>query len=97
MQEPQPEAGPHRGGSGYPTSNRIIRASEVGRYVFCARAWWLGSVEGLPSTHLQQMAAGLSAHRRHGCWVRVGLGLARLAYLLLALAVLTAVVALLHR
>jgi len=75
------------------TTERIVRASEVGQYAFCARAWWLGSVEGRPSAHRREMAAGEAAHRRHGQQVRVSAALARLAYLLLALA---AVVALLH-
>ena len=77
-------------------AERIIRASEVGQYVFCARAWWLGAVEGRPSAHRREMAAGEVAHRRHGRRVRGSVALARLAYLLLALAALAAAVALLH-
>ncbi|HIE38919.1 MAG TPA: hypothetical protein EYH30_03730 [Anaerolineales bacterium] len=77
-------------------TDRIIRASEVGRYVFCAHAWWLGSVEGIPSAHRREMAAGEATHRRHGRRVRASATLARLAYLLLALAALAAAVALLQ-
>jgi hypothetical protein len=69
------------------TSDRIIRASEIGQYAYCARAWWLGSVEGLPSDHQWEMAAGEATHRRHGRGVRASLGLARLAYAVLVLAV----------
>jgi hypothetical protein len=65
---------------------RIIRASELGRYVYCAHAWWLGSVEGLPSAHQREMAAGEVAHRRHGQGVRTSLWLGRLAYVVLLLA-----------
>jgi len=68
--------------------NRIIRASEIGQYAYCAQAWWLGSIEGLPSTHSRQMTAGDAAHRRHGQTVRSSLWLARLAYALLLLAAL---------
>lgn len=75
---------------------RVIRASEVGRYVFCARAWWLGSVEGVPSSHVREMAAGEAAHRRHGRRVRGSVVLTRLAYALLALAVLAAAFTLLR-
>lgn len=71
----------------------VIRASEVGRYTFCARAWWLGSVEGQPSTLREEMAAGEAAHRRHGRRVRASVTLRRTAYLLLALALLTAGIA----
>ncbi|MBN1956539.1 MAG: hypothetical protein JW900_16030 [Anaerolineae bacterium] len=76
------------------TTERIIRASEVGRYAFCARAWWLGSVEGRPSANWREMAAGETAHRRHGQRVQASVRLARWAYLLLILAAVAAVVAL---
>lgn len=71
----------------------VIRASEVGRYAFCARAWWLGSVKGVPSNLREEMAAGEAAHRRHGQRVRASVTLRRTAYLILALAILTAVIA----
>ena len=74
---------------------RVLRASEVGQYAFCARAWWLGSVEGHPSAHRGEMEAGEAVHQRHGRAVRASVALARLAYLLLALAILAALAALL--
>ena len=66
--------------------DRVIRASEIGRYIYCAHAWWLGSVQGLPSSRQREMAAGEVAHRRHGRRVSASLGLSRLAYLVLLLA-----------
>ena len=72
--------------------NRVIRASEIGQYVYCARAWWLGSVQGLPSSRQQDMAAGEAAHAHHGRGVRASLGLSRLAYLTLLLAAVVGVV-----
>jgi hypothetical protein len=78
------------------TTDFIIRASELGRYVFCAHAWWLGSVQGQPSTHWREMATGEKVHRRHGRRVRASATLARLAYLLLVLAGLAAALALLQ-
>jgi len=66
--------------------DRVIRASEIGQYTYCAHAWWLGSVQELPSSHQQEMADGEAAHQRHGRGVRVTTQLARLAYVLLALA-----------
>ncbi len=77
-------------------TDRIIRASEVGQYTFCPRAWWLGAVEGLPSAHREEMDAGEFAHRQHGRRVRSAVVLTRLAYLLLALAVLAIVLALMR-
>jgi hypothetical protein len=44
----------------------IIRASEIGQYDFCARAWWLHSVEGLPSSNVRELQAGTQAHQAHG-------------------------------
>lgn len=71
---------------------RVIRASEIGQYAYCARAWWLGSVEGLPSAHREAMEAGEATHRRHGRRVRTSLALRRLAYGVLALAVVLIIV-----
>ena len=77
--------------------DRVIRASEIGRYVYCARDWWLGSVRGLPSTHTREMAAGEAAHRRHGRGVRGSLLLNRLAYVVLLLAAVIGIVWLIGR
>lgn len=77
--------------------DRVIRASEIGRYVYCARAWWLGSVQGLPSTHAREMAAGEAAHTRHGRRVRAFLWLNRLAYVVLVMAVAVGAVWLIGR
>ncbi|MEE9617520.1 MAG: hypothetical protein V3T90_11025 [Anaerolineae bacterium] len=68
------------------SDERVIRASEIGRYVYCAHAWWLGSVQGVSSTHQREMAAGKAAHLRHGRGVRTSLWLSRLAYIVLLLA-----------
>ncbi len=65
---------------------RVIRASEVGQYTYCPQAWWLGSVEGRPSSHRREMKAGQAAHSRHGRGVRTSVWLSRLAYVLLLLA-----------
>jgi hypothetical protein len=72
--------------------DRVIRASEIGRYVYCARAWWLGSIQNLPSSRQREMAAGESAHRRHGWGVTASIWLNRLAYVVLLLAAVAGVV-----
>ncbi len=72
--------------------DRIIRASEVGQYTYCAHAWWLGSVEGLPSSRQREMVAGEVAHRRHGQGVSVSFWLNRLAKIVLLLAAVAGIV-----
>ncbi|MEE8391809.1 MAG: hypothetical protein V3S14_13575 [Anaerolineae bacterium] len=72
--------------------DRVIRASEIGQYVYCAQAWWLGSVEGLPSSRQREMAAGEVLHRRHGRGVKSLLWLNRLAYVALLLAAVIGIV-----
>jgi CRISPR/Cas system-associated exonuclease Cas4 (RecB family) len=76
--------------------DRVIRASEVGQYAYCAHAWWLGSVRGLPSSRQREMAAGEMIHRRHGRGVRTSLSLNRLAYFVLLMAVLVGIICLLR-
>ena len=72
--------------------DRVIRASEIGQYTFCAQAWWLGSVEGQPSANRQELAAGEATHTRHGWGVRASLALRRLAYAVLVLAVVVGLI-----
>lgn len=44
----------------------IIRASEVGEYVYCAHAWWLRRVAGLEPAGHERRELGTVLHRRHG-------------------------------
>ncbi len=69
---------------------RLIRASEIGEYVFCRRAWWLGRVQGEASLNVGEMGTGLAAHARHGQGLAFAGCLQRAAYGLFALAALTA-------
>ncbi|MCW5882541.1 MAG: hypothetical protein KIS91_16550 [Anaerolineae bacterium] len=77
-----------------PRGSRLLRASEVGRYAYCARAWWLQSVQGVAPDQTR-LTAGVEAHARHGRraslaeWqARAGLALLLLAGLALAWAIL---------
>lgn len=75
----------------------IIRASEVGEYVYCARSWWLHQVQGIASHNVAALNAGQDAHDRHGRQVAryqgqrrlaLALGLLGLVLIVLALALL---------
>lgn len=44
----------------------IIRASELGEYVYCARAWWLRRVLGWEPEGHARREYGTALHRRHG-------------------------------
>jgi hypothetical protein len=70
------------------SADRIIRASELGQYAFCAQAWWLGSVEGAPSANVREMDAGASAHEQHGRTVQLAVWLRRTGMVCLALGLL---------
>ena len=77
--------------SGLNPSLPTIRASEIGQYVFCRRAWWLGTVQGYRPVNEADLSAGTQAHLRHGHavagsqrWQRVGYALLLLGGLLLA-------------
>ncbi|MBI3760559.1 MAG: hypothetical protein HY260_01675 [Chloroflexi bacterium] len=75
-----------------PARPRLIRASEIGEYVYCHRAWWLGRVQGEASINVAEMAAGAGGHARHGQTVAAAGCLQLAAYIFIALAVVVAVV-----
>lgn len=70
---------------------KIIRASEIGTYLFCRKAWW-HRAQGTPSDNQAELAGGSAFHRIHSRNV-IRAGLLRLAgwvLLILALALLAA-------
>lgn len=74
---------------------RILRASEIGEYVYCHRAWWLHRVQGLESENRAKMLSGVAQHAVHGQAIRRGERLQRVAFVFLALAILLVVACLL--
>ena len=73
-----------------PSSDRVLRASEIGEYVFCHRAWWLHRVQGLESANRAQMEAGTVKHVEHGKAVQRADAMRRAAIMLFAIAIIFA-------
>jgi len=71
-----------------------IRASEIGTYLFCRRAWWYQE-RGQESENQAELISGTRIHEQHGRSVFVA-GLFRSAgYLVLLLALILAMITLL--
>ncbi len=70
---------------------RTIRASEVGSYLFCARAWAYRQ-QGIESTNQAEMTAGTELHSQHGRTVMAS-GLTRVIAIVLLLVALALLVA----
>ncbi len=68
---------------------RIIRASEIGLFQYCQRAWWYHS-QGIESGNQAELTAGSALHRQHGRRVFIA-SLLRGAAILVLLAGLVAI------
>jgi hypothetical protein len=61
---------------------RTIRASEIGEYGYCSRAWWYRYVVKLPppaSGDWSRLAEGTRAHARFGRRVQMATGMRTVA------------------
>jgi CRISPR/Cas system-associated exonuclease Cas4 (RecB family) len=71
---------------------KLIRASEIGEYIFCARAWWL-RVEGVEAGGWSEARErGTAWHREHGRGVESARRMRRLATVATTLAAVLALV-----
>jgi hypothetical protein len=66
---------------------RTIRASEIGAYQYCRRAWWFQR-NGVAPDNQMELAEGVELHARHGRKVMAAGCLRLAAYGVLLLAVL---------
>lgn len=71
-------------------SRRVIRASELAQYGYCAKAWWMSSVLGKASTNVREMHSGTAAHQQRGraVWLSSALRIAAIVLVVVALLVL---------
>jgi CRISPR/Cas system-associated exonuclease Cas4 (RecB family) len=72
---------------------KTIRASEIGTYIYCQRAWWFHK-SGYESQNQSEMATGAELHEQHGRVVLATGCMRTLAYGLLLSALVLLVIAL---
>ena len=79
---------------------RVLRASELGEYSYCSRAWWYRHVLKIapPSGEsASRLEAGIQAHTRHGRAVALSTTLRAIGIVLALLGLLALVLALVTR
>ncbi|MCL4860308.1 MAG: hypothetical protein KJZ93_12910 [Caldilineaceae bacterium] len=70
----------------------LVRASEIGLWSFCQRAWWLAQVKQVSHGKPTLLAYGQDRHARHGRTLNRAQRLQRAGALLLGVALLLLVV-----
>ncbi len=65
---------------------RTIRASEIGSYLYCQRAWWYQR-QGIQAENQAELISGTELHRKHGESLLLTGCIRYLAYALLLAAV----------
>ncbi|MBI1294012.1 hypothetical protein GC175_03505 [bacterium] len=78
-----------------PKDRSLVRAGDIGAWVYCNRAWWLANVKDVAPANVAELDAGTRAHHAHGRTVRRAHQLQRLGYLFLAVGMILAGIALL--
>jgi hypothetical protein len=70
---------------------RVIRASEIGSFIYCQRAWWYLRTGHAPD-NIAEIQGGSKLHNRHGRGVLVTGFLRFTAYALILLSLILLVV-----
>jgi hypothetical protein len=68
-------------------NERWIKASEIGEYLYCQRAWWF-RLQGAASANVEELALGSQRHARHGRGLRAVAWQRALAICLIGVALL---------
>ena len=68
-------------------SKRTIRASEIGAFLYCQRAWWYQRKK-TPTINTAELAGGQAFHHKHTSQTRGARALRTAAYVLLLLAIM---------
>ncbi len=77
-----------------PKDRSLVRASDIGFWAFCNRAWWLANVADAQHEKPEVLDRGDRAHAAHGRQVRRSLQLNQWAILLMAAGLILAGLAL---
>jgi hypothetical protein len=67
-----------------PKDRSLVRASDIGAWAFCNRAWWLATVQNVDHENPTTLVAGDRAHYAHNLLLAQASKLQRLGLALLA-------------
>jgi hypothetical protein len=66
----------------------LVRASDIGLWAQCHRAWWLAKVKDVPHRDPARLLAGTAAHANHGAKVQQAAAMRRWGLALIAAALI---------
>lgn len=65
---------------------RWIKASEIGEYLYCQRAWWY-RLQGFSSANVQELEQGTEHHLQHSRGLSIAARYRTLAFLFIVTAI----------
>ena len=71
-----------------PKDRSLVRASDLGSWTFCNRAWWLREIKGAEHSSPDVLDRGSVAHEAHGKEVRIAKRLSNAGYVLVVAGIL---------